>query len=237
MLRTLALAAALAVALIPPAFAEEEEEIIVTGSRLEIYRNYAVPHVNIVRRADFAVVETTLRNDTRSADARRAEMIEALQRMESRAGRSGMSLALVDDDIDIVRQYTQAAAEQLMRGEYNRADSSILTIRVRTRVTASDTLETIRARVEGFVNDLPKPGRVEITVGDTDLSMVDLEQYRAGMLQDILAESRSLAGRLGAAQSVQIGGLEGQVAFQRTSDLDLVLFLPYTVSVQLSAVP
>jgi hypothetical protein len=73
-------------------------------------------------------------------------------------------------------------------------------------------------------------------VGQTDLSMVNLEQYRAGMLRDIMAEGRDLSRVLGGG-GVQLGGLESQVAFQRTGDLDLVLFLPYELRVDLAAQP
>jgi hypothetical protein len=235
MLRRLLIAAALALS--TPAFAQDdEEEIVVTGSRLERYDGWPVPHTFITRRADFGIVEVELRNDTRAADARRAEMIEALRRLEQAARRADMTLAIVDDDIGLVRPYTQAAAELLIQPG-SRTDTSYLVIRLRTAITPSDTLETIHDRVAGLVEDTPKPGRVEMTVDETDLSMVNLEQYRDEMLRGILAEGRELSRLVGGAQRVEIGGLASQVAFQRTGDLDLVLFLPYELSVELAPQP
>lgn len=219
-----------------PAFAQENEEIVVTGSRLQRYDGWPVPHTYITRRADFAVVEVELRNDTRAPDARRAEMLDALRRLEQSARRADMSLAIVDDDIGLVRPYTQAAAELLIQPG-QRSDTSYLEIRLRTAITSSDTLESIHRRVSDLVNDTPKPGRVEMIVGQTDLSMVDMEQYRQDMLQRILAEGRDLSRLVGGAQGVQIGGLASQVAFQRTGDLELVLFLPYELSVELAPHP
>lgn len=237
MLQRILMAAVLAFSAVGPALAQEdyEEEIVVTGSRLEAYDRWPVPHVSITRRADFGIVEVDIRNDTRATDARRAEILEALTRMETGARRAGMTLAIVDDDIGIVRQYSQAAAVQLMRPG-SRSDTTSLTIRLRTPVSASDTLESIHDRVERFVTDTPKPGRVEMEVGSTDLSMVNLEQYREGMLREILAEGRELARQVGGAQ-VEVGGLEGQVGFKRSGDLDLILFLPYTLSVELAPSP
>lgn len=237
MLRSGLVAFALTICAVAPALAQDdEEEIVVTGSRLIAYESFAVPHVFITRRADFAVVEVEIRNDTRDAGARLAEIVEALHRMEAGATRARMTLVLVDDDIGIVRQYSQAAAEQIMEAE-RRADTTRLTVRVRTAVTQADTLVSIQGRVASFVAGLPKPGRVEMSVGDTDLSMVNLEQYRDGMLQRVLAEGRALSERVGGAQVVTIGGLESQVGFHRTSDLDLVLFIPYELSLDLSDHP
>ena len=229
-------AALAAMAFTAPAAAQDEEEIVVTGSRLAAYEGFPVPHVFITRRADFAVVEVEIRNDTRAADARLGEIIEALQRLESGATRAGMTLALVDDDIGIVRPYSQAAAEQLM-APGGRADTTYLTVRVRSPVERNDTLESIHDRIERFVTGTPKPGRVETTVGDTDLSIVNLEQYRDGMLRQILAEGRTLSELVGGAQAISIGGLESQVGFHRTGDLDLVLFLPYELAVSLPSQP
>ncbi|MEQ1617935.1 MAG: hypothetical protein ABL883_06280 [Terricaulis sp.] len=237
MLRSGLIALALTTCAIAPALAQDDEdEIVVTGSRLVPYERFAVPHVFITRRADFAVVEVEIRNDTRDTGARRTEIVEALHRMETGAMRARMTLVLVDDDIGIVRQYSQAAAEQVMEAE-RRADTTRLTVRVRTAVTPTDTLVSIHERVATFVAGLSKPGRVEMSVGDTDLSMVNLEQYREGMLQQILAEGRSLSERVGGAQVVTVGGLESQVGFRRTDDLDLVLFIPYQLSLDLSDHP
>ena len=235
MFRSLICAAAVAL-LAAPALAQDsgdEEEIVVTGSRLTYYSSIAVPHVFVTRRADFAIVEVDLRNDTRAADARRAELVEALNRLQAAAARASMTLALVDDDNGIVRQYTLAGAQQLMESG-GRADTTQLEIRVRTAVAAGDTLESIHDRVAHFVEALPKPGRVEMTVGRTDLTMVNLEQYRDGMVRDILAEGRALSAQVGGAQEVTVGGLESQVAFHRTGDMDLVLFLPYALSLNLA---
>lgn len=235
MLRSIILAAAMAVCAVAPASAQDdEEEIIVTGSRLESWDRFPAPHAYITRRADFAVVEVTVRNDTREEGAREAEIMDALRRMETAARRADMTLALVDDDIDIVRRFSLEGARQLLRPG-SRNDTSVLTVRLRTAVTADDTLESIHARAQTFVTELPKPGRVEMNVGETDLSMVNLERYRPDMLREILTEGRDLSQMSGGVQHVEVGGLENQVAFKRSSDLELTLFLPYTLSVALAS--
>jgi hypothetical protein len=74
-----------------------------------------------------------------------------------------------------------------------------------------------------------------MSVGETDLSMVNLERYRPDMLREILTEGRDLSQMSGGVQHVEVGGLENQVAFKRSSDLELILFLPYTLSVALAS--
>lgn len=233
MLRRLIFAAAVMAGLAAPAFAQEEE-IVVTGSRLESWERFPAPHAYITRRADFAVVEVEILDDTRDAAARVAEMLDAMRRLEASARRADMTLALVDDDIDIVRSFSLEGARQLMSAG-GRADTSYLTIRIRTAVTADDTLESIHNRVARFIEEAPKPGRVEMRVGETDLTMVNLERYRGDMLREIMAEANALSGMAGGVQTVQVGGLENQVAFKRSSDLELVLFLPYTLTVGMAA--
>ncbi|MGE0741314.1 MAG: hypothetical protein AB7O98_08225 [Hyphomonadaceae bacterium] len=235
MIRTSLFVAALFCAALQAApAAAQEEEIVVTGSRLESWDRFPAPHAFITRRADFAVVEINIRNDTREAAAREGEIVEALRLLEGAARRADMSLALIDDEIGIVRTFTLDGARQLIQGG-GRADTSSLTIRLRTAVTASDTLDTIHERVSRFVANAPKPGRVEMSVGSTDLTMVNLERYRGDMLREILAEAQQLSQMSGGVQNVQVGGLENQVAFKRSSDLELVLFLPYQLNVTMAA--
>lgn len=233
MFRNLMLAAVLLAAAASPAFAQEEE-IIVTGSWLESWERFPAPHAFITRRADFAVVKVEVLDDTREAAARVAEIIEAVRLLDAAARRADMRLALVDEDIDIVRTFSLEGARQLIRGG-NRSDTSSLTIRVRTAVRADDTLESIHNRVAHFIDNAARPGRIELRLGETDLSMVNLERYRADMLREIMAEAGALRQMAGAVQNVQVGGLENQVAFKRSSDLELVLFLPYSLTVSLAA--
>ncbi len=235
MLRQIALAVVFCASFVMPAAAQDEEmEIVVTGSRLESWDRFPAPHAYITRRADFAVIEVFIRNDTREQNAREAEILDALRRMETAAQRANKTLALVDDEIDIVRRFSLEGARQLMRPG-GRADTSSLTVRLRTAVTTDDTLESSHARAARFVENLPKPGRVEMSLGETDLTMVNLERYRADMLREILAEASQVSQMSGGVLHVEVGGLENQVAFKRASDLELILFLPYQLSVALSA--
>jgi hypothetical protein len=227
-MRRLFLALAAAWTLAGSAWAQDYEEIVVTGSRLEAFDRLIVPHVTLVRRADFAIVDVEVRSDTRDQSQRLEEIRQGLRGLQTRSRPDGVTLALRDEDAQIVRDFSMQAAEDLFtRGP--RADTSRVTVLLRTPITAQDTLETLRARVDRFVAAAPKPGRVEMEAGELALSMLDPNRFRSQLLAAIAADARAVAQAMGAGYSPSVGGLEGQVAWKRTGDLDLTLFVPYTI--------
>ncbi|UPT64074.1 MAG: hypothetical protein M0D54_05890 [Hyphomonadaceae bacterium JAD_PAG50586_4] len=104
MFRGILVGAALALMSVGPAFAQEEE-IVVTATRYrEAYENFSVPHVSLVRRADFAVQQITIGSDTREAAQRGAELRQALQSLTRYADRNArISVALIEEDSDEIR--------------------------------------------------------------------------------------------------------------------------------------
>jgi hypothetical protein len=229
-MRSLLIAIAAALMSAAPALAQEGEyeEIVVTGSRLESYERLITPHVTVVRRADFAVVDVEVRSDTRDESQRLDEIRQALRGLQSRSRPGHVTLALRDEDAQIVRGFSMQAAEDLFtRGRL--ADTSRVTVLLRTPISPQDTLESLRARVDSFVAAAQKPGRVEMQAGELSLSMLDPNRFRPQLLAAIAADARAVASAMGAGYTPSVGGLENQVAWKRTGDLDLTLFLPYTI--------
>jgi hypothetical protein len=224
--------AALVAALVPGVCEAQDEEIVVTGSRrAESYESLVPPTISLKRRADFAIVELTIRNDTRDLSQRLGEMREALRGLQSRARTGSVTLAIVDEDVGIVRAFSLAAAEDLIRAD-RRADSSVIAIRLRTPVSEDDTLESVQQRVESFVDQAPKPGRTEMELGESQLTMVGVDRYREPLLQAIAQDGRRTADLFGAGYSIAVSGIENQVAWLRTGDLELTLFIRYSMSVE-----
>ncbi len=207
------------------------QEIVVTASRYQSFQELLVPHIYLKRRADFVIVALQVRSDTRDFSQRQNEMREALRALQARARDGQVTLALVNDSTGLVREFSMAAAEELVRAD-RRPDTSVLTIRLRTPAAAADTLETIQARIDRFVAQTPKPGRIEMETGASELTLINPEQYRAAMLAEIAADGRTIAALLGASYGVEVGGLERQVAWQRSGDLELTLFVPYGLAVR-----
>ncbi len=233
MLRQLVCAVALAACTISPALAQEEDAIVVTGARLA--RNAAMaelpmPHVTLRRRADSVVVDLYVRNDTRDATQRASEMRQALRGLESRARAGGVTLALIDATSGVVRPFSMEIAERSISNG-GAADTSAITIHLRTNVQARDTIDVINERIRAFVSSAPHPGRTELTPGAVNLVLNNPGQYHAPLVTAISAEGRAVTDQLGAGYGVTITGLEQQVSWRRTGELELTLFLPYTLMV------
>lgn len=239
MLRPLILMAAMAACAITPAFAQEEEAIVVTGTRLarqdvDGMAQMPMPHVTLRKRADSVVVDLYVRNDTRDAAVRASEMRQALRGLEGRARAGGVTLALIDATSGIVRPFAMDIAERSIANG-GAADTSAITIHLRTNVQANDTLDTINARIRAFVTAAPHPGRTELTPSTVNLVLNNPEQYHAPLVAGISAEGRTVTSQLGAGYGVTVTGLERQVSWRRTGELELTLFLPYTLMVSPTA--
>jgi hypothetical protein len=231
MLRTALITATIAL-LAPTAALAQDEEIVVTGSRRAVsYQELVPPTASLKRRADFAVIALVIRNDTRDQSQRLGELREALRALQSRARPGAVTLAIVDEDVGIVRPFSLAAAEDLIRAD-RRADTSTITVRLRTPIGETDTLESVQERINRFVDQAPKPGRTEMEVGASELTMVGVDRYREQLLQAIAQDGRRAADLFGEGYAVAVSGLESQVAWLRTGDLELTLFIPYALTVQ-----
>jgi hypothetical protein len=236
MLRQFTLAAALAVCLFTPASAQEAEEaVVVTGSRIARHdfaemAEMPMPHITLRKRADSVVVDLYVRNDTRDAIQRAAEMRQALRGLEARARAGGVTLALIDATSGIVRPFSMEIAERSISNG-GAPDTSALAIHLRTSVQQNDTLDSINARITTFVSAAPHPGRTELTPGAVNLVLNNPEQYHAPLVTQISAEGRAITAQLGAGYGVSVTGLERQVSWKRTGELELTLFLPYTLTV------
>ena len=236
MLRCWFVAAVLAVCAAAPAFAQDAEEaVVVTGTRLarhdfEAIQAMPMPHVTLRKRADSVVVDLFVRNDTRDAGHRAAEMRQALRGLEARARTGGVTLALVDATSGIVRPFSMEIAERSI-GNGGQPDTSMITIHLRTSVQGGDSLDTINERINAFVTTAPHPGRTEMTPGAVNLVLNNPEQYHAALVTEIAREGRTVAGQLGEGYGVSVTGIERQVAWRRTGELELTLFLPYTLMV------
>lgn len=234
--RTLMIAA-LAACLAMPAAAQDdsEEAIVVTGTRLarqdfQAIEAMPMPHVTLRKRADSVVVDLLVRNDTRDAAQRAAEMRQALRGLEARARTGGVTLALIDATSGIVRPFSMEIAERSMTSG-GAVDTSALTIHLRTNVQQTDTLDSINARIRAFVTAAPHPGRTEMIPGIINLVLNNPEQFHAPLVTEIAGEGRTVASQLGEGYGVSVTGLERQVAWRRTGELELTLFLPYTLMV------
>lgn len=235
MIRTILLPLVAAAALATSAYAQdaEGEEIVVTGARLQRYEMLQIPAVSMTRRADAVLVDATVWSDSRDPELRRREIRATLEDMARRARASEVTMALRQDDA--LRPFTVDLAMRLL-GYGGRADSSQVVVQLRTATRGGDdTLDAARERFNRFIDSISANGRavVDFEEDELQLTVVDLPQYRAPLLAAIVEDGRRIAASMGEEYRPELSGLEGPVAFRRSGDLDLTLFIAY----QLRAVP
>lgn len=220
-----------------PAWAQDDE-IIVTASRY-VQRNERVqlPAVTITRRADFAVATMAVESDTRELGQRRAELMQTLNELQTRARANGpVSVALIEeaeesDGETRVKPYTAALAQaQITSG--SRPDTSVVRVLLRTAVQPNDTLESVEGRLDAFVRSLPKPGRVTLGVRKPELTLIDPSQYRSPVIAAIATDAKKVTDALGAGYGVRISGLQSRLAWRRTGDLALTIYIPHTIEIE-----
>jgi hypothetical protein len=236
MLRTIFIAAAALACVIAPASAQEGEIVVTAQRYANAYQSFTIPHISRIRRADFAVAEVVITSDTRDETQRNQELRQALQSLTRFANRDArISVALIDEEAEEAGQsriiaYTVEKAMESLRNA-GRPDSSLVVVTVRTRVTADDTRDSIDERIDDFVADIPRPGRVEVNVGGGQLTLTDPRQYRAQLVADIAADANAVASALGPGYGATLTGLENPIAWRRAGDLDLRLFVPYSMTI------
>jgi hypothetical protein len=220
----------------PPAFAQADE-IIVTASRYQERfesETYRPPHVTLTRRADFVVSTLSIESDTRDLGGRRTELSQILGDLQNRARNASITVALIEESEDDsgetrVKPFTAALAQTLIRNGA-RPDTSQVQVLLRTRVQPEDTLDGVEARLDAFVRSLPKPGRISLSTSDPQLTLTDIAQYRAPIVTAITADAKRITDQLGPGYGVRLSGLESRIAWRRSSDLELMLYIPHNIT-------
>jgi hypothetical protein len=231
----IALAAAMAIS---APVAAQEDEIVVTGSRISDYERDIIPVIYLSKRADFMVVEVSVESDSREAKLRREEVTKTLEAIAERADRDDrVELGVVrtfeanDDEVKYVEPFTRASIREEIFMSGSRADTTRVSIVVKTPITSADTFDTAYARIERFVDETPETGRAAASESDEPgLSVVDLGKYRAQLLQMIAADNNAVRSVFGDGYRVSISGLEKPVRWRVTGPLELALYFPYAMA-------
>lgn len=230
-------AVALAAFVAAPSLAQER--IVVTGSRIESeMRDYPIPHVGLVRRADFLFRQVTVHCDTRESEQRREELRDTLRDMLRRAENDGdielSRIVSIDGGDPIVAPFTEAVIDQSFRANYGgRSDTSYVQLLVKTPIVESDALEDATGRIGDFTAGIRGVGRSElILTGEPTLSIVDPQDYRADIVAAMVSDAQSILDALGEGYAARFEGLENQVTWYRVDELDLALFIPHHFEVE-----
>ncbi|MCK5750306.1 MAG: hypothetical protein KAH44_29075 [Oricola sp.] len=219
------------------ALAQSGDEIVVTGSRLQRYAADVVPTVALNRNADFVLITYNFVCDTRDAAQRRRELTRTLEGLIAAAGKRDdielSTLVEYEDDYDTLyfpKPY-EAVDTESFSGQYGRADTSLQTIVIKTPAGEGEaSLDAAAARIKKFVGTLKMEGRtIAEKTGDTQLSIVNVERYRAELTAAIRTDAERQSAALGAGKT-EISGLEQVVRWERSRPLELKIYIPYKLA-------
>lgn len=214
----------------------QDDEIIVTGSRISAYERDFVPVVHLKRRADFLLTTITVESDSRDGELRRSEVLKTLSALADRAAKdASVELAVKrtfefeDDEIVYVEPLTtKALAADILTGG-SRSDTTKAELIVKTAIRPEDTLETAFGRLEKFAQSASKTGRALVYAdNEPGLSVVDLDRYRAPLLAAIAADAAALKSALGPDYGISLAGFEQPVRWRVVGPLELALYFPYS---------
>lgn len=208
------------------------ETVMVTGTRVsDSDGGGGIPYVVVTRRADHLVTSITVEDDTRDAGLRTKEMRETLQAVIREAKRdSRISLSVQRDGI--LKDFTESLID-IYINPGNRPDTSRARILVKTPIKPDDTFDSTTGRIDSFVKRVPEIGRSQTrNDADWELTIVGPQQYHGVVVKRIAEKAKETAASFGPDYGVHIDGLHRPVQWYRAGQLDLALYIPYTMTIQ-----
>ena len=172
--------------------------------------------------------------DTRDGRERKRELTKTLENLIAAAAkRKDIELSTLieyEDAYDMLYfpiPYTSVRSG-VFSSQYGRTDTSVQSVVIKTPAGESATsLGAATERIEEFVDALKTEGRtIAVDKGDPQLSIVDVERYRAELTTAIRADAESQRTALGASE-IELSGLEQVVRWERSGPLELKIYIPY----------
>lgn len=224
MTKTIGLLLALAsLAIMAAPAAAQDDEIIVTASRIS-----ASPGIYLEKKGDYLLLEVQIENDSRGVDIRFQEIADTVDNIISAAADDpSIELSIVGDG-NIVRPLSAENFATGIRGG-DRPDTSIAYMKVKTQIP--DNVEDsykLATKLGTFVESLEEVGRTEIESSDEiAVSVVNPYQYRKEVMDLIIEEVNDVTSKLGPDYRVILTGIDGELEWVRSGDLNLAFYLPY----------
>jgi len=221
-----AVGAVLALISFAPPVVAQVETVVVTAEKRQ---DYDAPHVYITKRADHLITRVKVTCDTRDLNQRKEELKATLRNMiRSAANTKTISLGVGEEiigDLEETNFDTIIVPDQ-------KADTSDAYVIIKTSISAGDTFNAATARIKEFIEKTPKVGRTELLrENDWNLTLVAPEQYRDGLIAQIVTDAMHTSDLFGSSYAVQVEGLEHRVSWFQKTPLDLGLYIPYTLRV------
>jgi hypothetical protein len=224
-----------AIACAVPAFAQDDELVVVTGSLIQSDEEYtsafgAIPYISIKVPADFVIFTVDLESATKSLAERDKELENSFKQLAQRVSRSqGVTLEVGQPGRSSAVE-TTAAKE----GIENRGERSAIPLVLKFAVKPEEKFPTVRVRAEAFIESIEVSGRTEATAGDQQyIGVNDPAKHREDLMRKIATDVRRLTEIFTPqdqpAPGISLTGLANRVKSRPVGALELEMYVPYDV--------
>lgn len=216
-----------------PLLAQDEgnalDTITVTGSNVGYDDLLDTPAVSLTKPGDYLLQTIALSNDSRDADMRKREIHETIAKLIASA--SGRYVVFYVDEYRIALNRDNYRVE--LEEDDKRPDANRVSLQIRVGIGGdSARAEAIIAEMRRFIRSTDKIGRTEIDIkGDTALVMNKPERFRYELIDAIAKDSKRLTDAMALDCKVEIDGLNGRVQWERASAAELLLYIPYRMTI------
>ncbi len=229
MFRGLIIGCLLAVLATPSALAQRLERMVVTSNTIDAENMRQAPAVFRRVQADFIQVGLGCQSGSRDLSERRSELETVFGRVKG-AAKTGSGFTLSGGDIGFSASPIDTVLFGDIFSDFGTNGNFNLILAIDTR--EGETFDQAMARAKGFVEGIDMAGRTECFLGDAQfLGISNANAYRDALLKDIQTEIATLRG-LFAPAILTITGLEGRIVTQPSGPLELEIFVPYTLTVE-----
>jgi hypothetical protein len=219
-----------------PVFAQEGAEIVVTANRLsrnDNDRNDEIPTVGLRRRGDFLVQLYNIVGDTRDPAKRREEVYDTLLNLISAAeGNSDIRISVGDEELRAVTKANYRAIP--LGGSYGgRNDTSFIAVYVKHRLEldGSNARQAVLA-IESFAKKVRLVGRSEIIPsGDTQISIINPQQYRYQILKLVAEDAKKVAAMFGPDYGIDLSAFTRPVEWVGETPTEVFMYIRYGASI------
>jgi len=201
----------------------QEDEIIVTAMR-----RAASPGILLEKKGDFLLLQVQIENDSRGLDIRLSEISDTVDNIIS-AAKSDPSIELsIIGENDLVRPLSMESFQSGIRGG-NRPDTSVAYMKVKTKIPEQvEDSYKLATKLGEFVESIEEVGRTRVkSSNEVSVSVVNPYQYRKEVQKMVLDEINEVTSALGPDYRVVLSGIDGEVQWARSGDLNLAFYLPY----------
>jgi hypothetical protein len=211
-----------------PVFAQvadesDEGDYVADGNFRNAAQNSNRPSIGIRRKADFIIFPVSFTSDSRDAAVRKQEIHAMLNSALERAN-GGIELT---SGSPVLKRVTTANYQSLQMTWAGREDTSKVELFV--KVPLATTADEAKKRVSAFIKAIPLKGRGTIDMGLVrQLAIRNPDQYRGAIIALVAEEVRRNAAVFGPDYRGSIDGLDKQVLWAQSSDIEVFLYLPYS---------